>query len=189
MKEILVKVPEDAWNEANAILDDLGLDIEIAVKMFLKRVAKDKTVAFILPNTDGVGSHYVLEKAPSKTEPIKVDRGDMRKSLAIKIFRERGRHIDANVTYSSKNRSTYNYWANPDFSVLRDDWTLILNDWVNRKLFLLRIPGGSISASELVARNDKPNLIDIQILEDNPNFVDRRSEYCFRRFLVDQIDY
>ena len=189
MKEILIKVPEDAWEEANNVLDDLGLDIEIAVKMFLKRVAKDKTVAFVLPNTDGVGSHYILGKATNKTETIKVDRGDMRKSLAIKLFRERGKHIDANVTYSSKNRSTYNYWANPDFSVLRDDWTFILNDWVNRKLFLLRVPGGSISASELVARNDKPNLIDIQILEDNPSFGDRRSEYCFRRFLVDQIDY
>ena len=73
--------------------------------------------------------------------------------------------------------------------MLKTDWTLILNDWVNRKLYLFRIPAKTISAHELIGRNDKPNLIDIQILEDNPSFVDRRSEYSFRRFLIDQIDY
>ncbi len=103
----------------------------------------------------------------------------------MKMFRERGKYIDKNVTYSSKNRTTYNYWANPEFSVLKEDWTLILNDWVNRKLYLFRIPAKAISPQELVARNDKPNLIDIQILEDNPSFVDRRSEYSFRDFLID----
>jgi hypothetical protein len=107
----------------------------------------------------------------------------------MKMFRERGKYIDKNVTYSSKNRTTYNYWANPEFSVLKEDWTLILNDWVNLKLYLFRIPAKAISPQELVARNDKPNLIDIQILEDNSSFVDRRSEYSFRKYLVDEINY
>ena len=83
----------------------------------------------------------------------------------------------------------YNYWSNPNFSVLEEDWTLILNDWVNQILYLFRIPRNSISASELVGRNDQPDLIDIQILEDNPNFVDRRSDFSFRQFLVDEINY
>ena len=64
-----------------------------------------------------------------------------------------------------------------------------MNDWVNRKLYLFRIPAKTISAQDLVARNDKPNLIDIQILDDNPSFIDKRSDYSFKRFLVDNIDY
>ena len=105
------------------------------------------------------------------------------------MFKERGRYIDKNVTYSSKNRTTYNYWSNPNFAFLNEDWTLILNDWVNHKLYLFRVPRNSISYSELVGRNDQPDLIDIQIQDDNPNFVDIRSGFSFRQFLVDQIDY
>ena len=191
MKKIVIEVQEDTLDQATGILEDLGLDVESAVRMFLKRVVKDQSVAFVLPNANAVRvSKPVVERvAPQTTETVKVDRGEMRKTLAVKMFKERGRYIDKNVTYSSKNRTTYNYWSNPNFSVLEEDWTLILNDWVNHKLYLFRIPRNSISASELVGRNDQPDLIDIQILEDNPNFVDRRSDFSFRQFLVDEINY
>ena len=191
MKKIVIEVQEDTLDQATGVLEDLGLDVESAVRMFLKRVVKDQSVAFVLPNANAVRvSKPVVERvAPQTMETVKVDRGEMRKTLAVKMFKERGRYIDKNVTYSSKNRTTYNYWSNPNFSVLEEDWTLILNDWVNHKLYLFRIPRNSISASELVGRNDQPDLIDIQILEDNPNFIDRRSDFSFRRFLVDEIDY
>ena len=191
MKKIVIEVQEDTLDQATGVLEDLGLDVESAVRMFLKRVVKDQSVAFVLPNANAVRvSKPVLERvAPQTTETVKVDRGEMRKTLAVKMFKERGRYIDKNVTYSSKNRTTYNYWSNPNFSVLEEDWTLILNDWVNQILYLFRIPRNSISASELVGRNDQPDLIDIQILEDNPNFVDRRSDFSFRQFLVDEINY
>ena len=191
MKKIVIEVQEDTLDQATGVLEDLGLDVESAVRMFLKRVVKDQSVAFVLPNANAVRvSKPVVERvAPQTTETVKVDRGEMRKTLAVKMFKERGRYIDKNVTYSSKNRTTYNYWSNPNFSVLEEDWTLILNDWVNQILYLFRIPRNSISASELVGRNDQPDLIDIQILEDNPNFVDRRSDFSFRQFLVDEINY
>ena len=190
MKKIIIEVQEDTLDQATGVLEDLGLDVESAVRMFLKRVVKDQSVAFVLPSANTVRAPQpVVERVAPQTETVKTDRGEMRKTLAVKMFRERGRYIDKNVTYSSKNRTTYNYWSNPNFSVLEEDWTFILNDWVNRKLYLFRIPRNSISASELVGRNDQPDLIDIQILEDNPNFVDRRSEFSFRRFLIDEMDY
>ncbi len=190
MKKITVDIQDDTLAKVTEILEDLGLDIENAVRMFFKRVIRDQSVAFVLPNTNGtVATTPSIDNTFTQTETAKIDRGEMRKSLAMKLFRERGRFINKNITYSSKNRSTYNYWANPDFSVLEQDWTLILNDWVNRKLYLFMIPAKSISQQELVARNDKPNLVDIQILEDNPSFIDKRSDYSFRRFLVDQIEY
>ena len=189
MKKIIIEVQADTLDQATGVLEDLGLDVESAVRMFLKRIAKEQSVAFVLQTNTVRTPHPTVERIAPQTEMAKTDRGEMRKSLAMKMFRERGKYIDKNITFSSKNRSTYNYWANPDFSVLKEDWTLILNDWVNHKLYLFRIPAKTISANELIARNDKPNLIDIQILEDNPSFVDRRSEYSFRRFLIDQIDY
>lgn len=190
MKKIIIEVQEDTLDQATGVLEDLGLDVESAVRMFLKRIVKEQSVAFVLPSANIVSAPQpVVERVAPQTETVKADRGEMRKSLAMKMFRERGKYIDKNITFSSKNRSTYHYWANPDFSVLKEDWNLILNDWVNRKLYLFRIPAHSIHEQDLVARNDKPNLIDIQILEDNPSFIDRRSEYSFRRFLIDQIDY
>ena len=191
MKKIIIEVQEDTLDQATGVLEDLGLDVESAVRMFLKRVVKEQSVAFVLPSVNAVGvSKPVVERVASQTtEAVKVDRGDMRKTLAIKMFKERGRYIDKNVTYSSKNRTTYNYWSNPNFDFLNEDWTLILNDWVNHKLYLFRVPRNSISDSELIGRNDQPDLIDIQIQDDNPNFVDIRSGFCFRQFLVDQIDY
>ena len=190
MGKIIIEIQDEVLHQATEIIEELGLDVESSIRVFLKRIVRDQSLAFILSNSNGnVISNQVVEGGVLKAEAPKIDRGEMRKSLAMKMFRERGKYIDKNITYSSKNRTTYNYWANPDFAVLEEDWTLILNDWVNRKLYLFRIPAKTISATELKARNDKPNLIDIQILEDNPNFVDRRSEYCFRRFLVDEIDY
>ena len=191
MKKIIIEVQEDTLDQATGVLEDLGLDVESAVRMFLKRVVKEQSVAFVLPSVNAVGvSKPVVERVASQTtEAVKVDRGDMRKTLAIKMFKERGRYIDKNVTYSSKNRTTYNYWSNPNFAFLNEDWTLILNDWVNHKLYLFRVPRNSISDSELIGRNDQPDLIDIQIQDDNPNFVDIRSGFSFRQFLVDQIDY
>lgn len=191
MKKIIIEVQEDTLDQATGVLEDLGLDVESAVRMFLKRVVKEQSVAFVLLSVNAVGvSQPVVERVASQTiEAAKVDRGDMRKTLAIKMFKERGRYIDKNVTYSSKNRTTYNYWSNPNFAFLNEDWTLILNDWVNHKLYLFRVPRNSISDSELIGRNDQPDLIDIQIQDDNPNFVDIRSGFSFRQFLVDQIDY
>lgn len=191
MKKIIIEVQEDTLDQATGVLEDLGLDVESAVRMFLKRVVKEQSVAFVLPSANAISvSQPVVERVASQTtETVKVDRGEMRKTLAVKMFKERGRYIDKNVTYSSKNRTTYNYWSNPNFAVLEEDWTLILNDWVNQKLYLFRIPRHSIPASELVGRNDQPDLIDIQILEDNPNFVDRRSGFSFKIFLVDEIQY
>ena len=190
MKKIIIEVQEDTLDQATGVLEDLGLDVESAVRMFLKRVVKDQSVAFVLPSANAVRAPQpIVERVAPQTETVKTDRGEMRKTLAVKMFRERGRYIDKNVTYSSKNRTTYNYWSNPNFAFLNEDWTLILNDWVKHKLYLFRVPRNSISDSELVGRNDQPDLIDIQIQDDNPNFVDIRSGFSFRQFLVDQIDY
>lgn len=191
MKKVFIEIQEDTLNQVNNVLDDLGLDIESAIRMFLRRIVRDQSVAFVLNNNGTLASvpQPIIENNTFQSDVVKIDRGEMRKMLAIKMFKERGKIIDKNVTYSSKNRTTYNYWSNPNFSVLDENWSLILNDWINRKLYLFNIPSHSISASQLVPRNDQKDLIDIQILENDPNFVDKRSGFGFKCFLTDEIDY
>lgn len=191
MKNYSVEVNENVYVQAEKVLDDMGMDIDTAVRMFLKRVIREQSVAFVLQNMHVLpdAKSTVVNIEDKRVEQDKVDRGEMRKSLALNIFKARGNRIAKNVTYASKNRATYNYWANPNFFVLEDDWTLILNDWVNRKLYLFDISRNSLSASQLVPRADQKDLIDIQIPDDIPGFVDKRSGVCFVKFLIDEIDY
>ena len=103
MKKIIIEVQEDTLDQATGVLEDLGLDVESAVRMFLKRVVKDQSVAFVLPSANTVRAPQpVVERVAPQTETVKIDRGEMRKTLAVKMFRERGKYIDKNVTYSSR---------------------------------------------------------------------------------------
>ncbi len=190
MKQVFVEVNDDVLEQATNVLDDLGMDIQGAIRMFLKRIAREQSIAFVLANieTASIVKENTIHNI-EKYETEKINRGEMTKRTALCLFRDRGNRIDHTVTYSSKNRTTYIYWANPDFSVLNADWTLILNDWINRKLFLFRIPAHAIQPNQLIPRNDKKNLIDIQIHESDPTFTDRRSDYSFKRFLVDETEY
>jgi len=94
-----------------------------------------------------------------------------------------------NITYASKNRTVNHYWANPSFEVLEREWFLILNDWVNRVLYLFRIPAGAISQHDLVPRVDINHQIDLKILYNDSNFRDTRSNCMFRKFLIMSENY
>ncbi len=188
MKNVSIEVKDEVFSQVNDILENCGMDMEIAIKMFFKRLIKEGSMAFIMPQ---MGNSAAIQATASedKTGSSKIDRGEMRKILAIRLFRERGRTLGDTVTYSSKNRTTHNFWANPSFSVLKKDWTLILNDWVNRKIYLFVIPKNSITRSMLIPRNDQKDLIDLQILENVPGFVDKRSAFSFKPFLRDELEY
>ncbi len=188
MKEIIVKVNEDVLNEAVTVLDDIGIDVESAVRMFLKRVVRDNSIAFVLPNSENVTPPLVSTQAPINLAETRTYEDKMRKSNAVKLFRARGKNINKAVTFSSKNKASFLYWSNPDFSVLEEDWTLILNDWVNKKMYLFDIPANSISFGELIPRADKAEKIDIEIFDDN-TFTDKISRYSFAKYLVDEVSY
>lgn len=204
MQTLSISVDEEILAQAAPVIEDMGLTLSSAIQVFLKKVAREQSIDFILTRRG-----LALSPAPSPEQTsnkkeetvrgayptqavessVKTDRGEMRKRIAINMFRAKGISLYGTISFSSKNRTTFNYWSNPSFDYLNEDWSLILNDWVNRKLFLLQIPRNSISCTELVGRNDQPNLIDLQIYENDPTYTDMRSGYSFKRFLVDEIDY
>ncbi len=185
MKEIMVSLDEEMLKQATKVLDDIGIDMQGAIRMFVRRIVREQSIAFVLPTTSAVA---VAVEEPKKKAVIKVDKGEMKPILAKKIFRERG-HNFLEATFASKNTTTYRYWANPQVSVLKEDWTLILNDWANRKLYLLKIPKNTIGEGILGIRvlNGK-ELLNIQIVDDE-ELTDKVSSYKFRPFVKDQVDY
>lgn len=190
MKEVKINVDESVITTVQEVIEPYGLEIEMVIKIMLNRISRESNLDFLLSNTKTKEDSKSL-----KDEPFFVTNSyggqinnnavrDMRKSLAISIFRSKGMPYSNNVTFASKNRSAHNYWANPSFEVLEQDWFLILNDWINRVLYLFKVPSKAISQNDLIARADNNNLIDLQILYNDSNFRDTRSNYLFKEFLI-----
>ena len=177
MNKQLDFIDDELLNEVTYILEELGMDIETAIRMTLKKIVKEEGIAFLVNN-----------KKNDKNFDVESDE-KMTKNKAIALFKQRGIIFSNNITFASKNNSADNYWANPSFNVLEKEWYLILNDNIRKELCLFVIPGNAINESELVSRNDNQNKIDLQIMYDDPTFTDNRSKLSFSRFLIKTIEY
>lgn len=183
-KQIVLDFEDQIFEQANDVFEGIGLDFRSATNMFLKRVIKDGSISFLF-SQQTISSNKVVDNEilPS------LDKGDMTKNRAIRLFSSKGYSVGKNVTFASKNRSAYNYWANVEFGMLANDWHLILNDWINKVVYLFFIPAHSINAKELTPRSDKPFLVDLQIMYNDTTFTDNRSGFSFNKFLVETIYY
>ncbi len=177
--------------EVEAILDDIGLDMQTVTRITLKRIARERSAAFLLAGGSASEPQQAAKSAgKEKDAAIQPDgRVKMTKNKAVALFRQKGITLSRNTTFSSKNNSTHIYWANPNFQVLKSDWNLILNDWVHRQLHLFIIPANKIAASSLVGRADSPDLIDLQIAPDDPTYTDNRSKMSFCNYFIKTVTY
>lgn len=195
MKEIKISIDDSLITSVLEVIEPLDFDIEMVIKILLKRISREKNLDFLLANgktqeenKSDIEEPLVATNSPGVLIAESAVR-DMRKALAISIFRSKGIVFNGNITFASKNRTAYNYWANPPFKVLELEWFLILNDWINRVIYLFKVPSGAISQDDLIARGDNNNQIDLQILYNDPNFRDTRSNYIFKEFLVMSENY
>ena len=172
-----ITIDDKLEQDAQLVLDRIGLDMDALIRMTLKRAVLDEGISFL------VGE----QKSKKKAMPCEIDR--MTKNKAISLFAAKGVNVGKNVTFASKNKMASNYWANPMFEVLTMEWCLILNDWVHRTLFLFRIPLGTVLPTQLVKRRDQQERIDLQICYSDPTFTDNRSKLSFAPFLVEQVSY
>ena len=109
---------------------------------------------------------------------------------AIRLFKNNGLNIlSRNCTFASKNSMSYLYWANPKTDLLEDEWWLILNDNINYKLHIFKIPANSLDINMIKVRADKPYLIDLQILFDDDDFTDTRSNIQFAKWYIKTLSY
>ena len=170
--------------DVEPILSEYGLELDTVIKMALKRIVRDKDIAFLTAKPQDPA---VSISAPS--QPFTTSSEPMTKNRAISMFDVQGFRISRNVTFASKNRSANNYWANPYFFALDSDWYLILNDWLKKELHLFIIPGKSIPHNAMIPRFDQPEKIDLQICFNDPTFTDTRSKVSFLKYLVKTTRY
>lgn len=107
---------------------------------------------------------------------------------ACELFKKNGYTIHPNYAWASKNSTLDVYWANPDISFLENNWSLVLNDRLNRTLYLFDIGANSIARGELKERKDR-NDINLNIIYGDEQFRDRDTKFSFRRFLTAKLPY
>ena len=179
-----VYVDDDLINGATKVLDTIGLDVDSVVRMALKRVARDGGISFLIANQTKADQPIAEVITEEEENTIRVN-----KTNAVVRFKESGFFVSKNATFASSNRATNNYWANPPFDVLKQDWYLILHDRQKKELHLFLIPSGAIMASELVCRNDREDRVDLQIYYNDPTYTDSRSKISFSKFRLKSIQY
>lgn len=122
--------------------------------------------------------------------PNEIHSKSISKFDAIRRFKNSGLNIlSKNCTFASKNSMSYLYWANPKTDLLENDWWLILNDNINYKLHIFKIPANSLDVDMIKVRADKPYLIDLQILFDDEHFTDTRSNIQFAKWYIKTLSY
>lgn len=112
------------------------------------------------------------------------------KATAIKLFYRKGYNIRPSATtYAAKNKGGEIYWANPPQRLVHENWYIILDDTIAKKVRLFVIPASTFSTSDFRIRKDKPNYIDMSIQYNDSSFPDIKSSVKLARFLKDTIDY
>jgi len=183
-----IKVELDQYlNEALLLLKVLGIYVFSETKKKTKvhkpsnkRVHKD---AGLLSNhkTDKLDADTLLKGgAPSAKyfKSVLLSKG---------VFPEKGNSTIAKINKDGSGR----YWANPPIEYLDTDWVLGLNDNINRKLYVFRIPANSISRDEIKTRTTKTGAVqlDLEIVFKNEKFICVASRIDYTPWYSETWDY
>ena len=175
---------DELVNEVIKIVEQFGISLQSAVELFLARIKRDKNLSFLIENKKYINENSYNNKTYSTQNKI-----EMNKSKAMYLFGRMGYKFNEYTTFSSKNKSSYVYWANPSVKFLEHNWHLILNDCLLGKLYLFEIPANEFSLNDLVTRSDNFDLLDIQIAYQDPLFTENRSHNPLQKYLIETIDY
>lgn len=125
----------------------------------------------------------------SKIRQDQVDPKDtIKKSDAILLLQKAGISVPKQCTFASLNKNGRYYWANPDVSVLLNDWWIVLNDNIKRELHCFLVPANTYNEHQFKIRKDR-NAIDYEVVYDNAGFIDKRSKINFKQWLLQTLNY
>lgn len=167
------KVELDQWlEEALLLMELIGVVVFSAKKTSVKK--KQQSVF----NTVSSSSKQSVE---------------IRAKKYAKLFlEENGIIIDKDFSYAKRLDEKNEFWLNPRVTKLDDDWTLVLNNQVESKIYLLEVPKNTFHLNSeakngLKVRKDMPQRIDLSI--DSETFIDKRSKCSFKSFIKNIVDY
>jgi len=185
MKKYVFDLDENVYDHANEILEQMDLSIDIALQIFFKKIIKEGYSNFLFQ----YGEKKPALQQTSTTENKSVFyESKITKTRAISLVKKSGYGVMECVSFSTKNKTTDKYWSNPPIINIEHDWSIILNDYIRKRLHYFMVPKNSIMIHELIVRRDR-GLFDLQILYDDPTFTDTISGFMFAPFLKGTVNY
>ena len=167
-----MKLLEQFLDEAYFVLELIG------VTVFVKETSKKVSHSSVLP-------------------PIKDSTKEQRELRAkgeVKVFLESSKvKLSKFFSYAKLQEKKKVFWINPDINLIKTHWMLVLNNQVERKIYILEVPANTFKCSlnkdngVLRIRQDKPMYLDINI--NYKTFVDIGSKVSFKEYIVDTIKY
>lgn len=134
--------------------------------------------------------HNIIPPTPKSSES---DLELRAKGEAEKFVKSQGVTLTRSVSYAKLQEKKNWYWINPKTKFLNEEWTLILNNQITKKLYVLKVPKNTFGCSLykdtncLIIRKDKPFYLDLNIFDGS--FVDARSQLSFKPFIIKEFDY
>ena len=111
----------------------------------------------------------------------------MTKTKAIALLYQKNCELHSCITFASTNKSSGEFWANPNPEYIKDDWSFILNDKKKRKLYLLNIPKNTFKKGDILLRKDR-YVLDISL--DPETLINRSSDKTdFSPYKIAKISY
>lgn len=126
--------------------------------------------------------------ANSSSEQIEIRE----KKEAIDFLAENGIFVGKNTNYAKRQPNKDEFWLNPKTYAIEKEWDLVLNNQTRNEIIVIRVPANvfvikSEERQGFYVRSDKPDRIDLNINEDT--FIDRRSNYDFKKYVIERIKY
>jgi len=75
-KELSLTLDAHLLDEAENILDDFGLDTNIAIKMFLKKLVKEQNISFLTSSTTTTSRSSAAPPAPAPLQTVETDNAN-----------------------------------------------------------------------------------------------------------------
>lgn len=144
---------------------DYNIKIDSNLLDELKRYVSEEKVGSMIEKL--IRSYIKQKKQLTKTaesDGTKIaNKNKMTKKKAVALLLQKNFDLNKKVTFSSSNIRNGVYWANPNPKFLHLDWSLILNDIKNRKLYLLNIPKNTFKSENISLKSPDYELLDIRL--------------------------
>lgn len=117
--------------------------------------------------------------------------GKRAKAEAVKFLQDNGVKLGKKISYAVRGDNKNEFWVNPQVDLLKQDWTLILNNNAKMEIIVVDIPANTYSIekgkNQLMVRYDKNNVLDLNINVDT--LIDRRSKQDFSKYVTKRVKY
>ena len=178
-----ITIDDKLYEKLQNQFSEMGIDFDEGVNYVLSFFVDDNITPITVPKVKNNSNRNISYNENDKVSKV----------IAERLFQRNDCIVFNTYTYASRGKSGSSssdiYWANPRLEFVNKDWSIVLNDKKESKLYLLNIPKNSFNKQAFIVRTDKPELIDMRIRCGDHYYRDLASGISLQDYLIAIIDY